>query len=32
MPVLMVSLKTSPQVGFSRNRVIRPVVSVMTMP
>jgi hypothetical protein len=33
MPVLIVSLNTSPQVGFSRKRSIRPVSSsAMTMP
>ncbi len=32
MPVLMVSLKTSPQLGFSRNLIILPFLSVMTMP
>ena len=32
MPVLMVSEKTSPHDGFSRNFVIRPSPSVMTTP
>ena len=32
MPVLTVSEKTWPQVGFSRNRSIRPSSSAMTMP
>ncbi len=32
MPVLMVSLKTWPQVGFSRNRSIDPSSRVMTIP
>ena len=32
MPVLMVSLKTWPQVGFSKNRSIEPSSWVMTMP
>ena len=32
MPVLMVSLKTWPQVGFSRKRSIDPSSSVITMP
>ena len=32
MPVLMVSLKTWPQVGFSRNRSIEPSSRVMTIP
>ena len=32
MPVLMVSEKTWPQVGFSRNRSIEPSSLVMTMP
>ena len=32
MPVLMVSLKTWPQVGFSRKRSIEPSSLVMTMP
>ena len=32
MPVLIVSLKTSPQDGFSRKRVIFPSSSVMTTP
>ena len=32
MPVLMVSLKTWPQVGFSRKRSIDPSSRVMTMP
>jgi len=31
-PVLTVSEKTWPQVGFSRNRWILPSSSVMTMP
>lgn len=32
MPVLIVSLKTSPQLGFSRNLIILPFLSVMTIP
>ena len=32
MPVLMVSLKTWPQVGFSRNRSIDPSSFVITIP
>src|SRR5438034_1333743 len=32
MPVLMVSLKTSPHPGFSRNRSMRPSSPVITMP
>ncbi len=32
MPVLMVSLNTWPQVGFSRNRSMEPSSRVMTMP
>ncbi len=32
MPVLIVSLKTWPHVGFSKNRSIAPSSSVMTMP
>lgn len=32
MPVLTVSEKTCPQVGFSRNRWIRPCSSTMMMP
>ncbi len=32
MPVLMVSLKTSPQPGFSKKRSTRPSPSIMTMP
>src|ERR1035441_8106016 len=32
MPVLMVSLKTWPQVGFSKNRSIDPSSRVMTIP
>ena len=32
MPVLMVSLKTWPHVGFSRKRSMRPSSRVMTMP
>ena len=32
MPVLMVSLKTSPQLGFSRNWVMFPWSSVMMTP
>ncbi len=32
MPVLIVSLKTWPQVGFSRNRSIEPSSRVITMP
>ncbi len=32
MPVLMVSLKTCPQVGFSRNRSIEPSSLVITIP
>jgi hypothetical protein len=32
MPVLMVSEKTSPHPGFSRNLVMRPSLSVMTTP
>src|SRR6266498_2164244 len=32
MPVLMVSEKTCPQCGFSRNRSMRPSSRVMTMP
>ena len=32
MPVFIVSLKTSPQLGFSRNLTTLPVLSVMTMP
>ena len=32
MPVLMVSLKTWPHVGFSRKRSIEPSSRVITMP
>ncbi len=32
MPVLIVSLKTSPHDGFSRNRVILPSCAVITTP
>ena len=32
MPVLIVSEKTSPHLGFSRKRSMRPSSSVMTMP
>ena len=32
MPVLIVSLKTSPQLGFSKNLIILPLSSVITTP